>query len=649
MRRVLPVLALGLTMCKAPAPSVVAKTASVVDSAPESTGDPLPSQPLALAPVDATGAVSAGAVTLARLGSRTLAFVADADERAVVTFDVDTATALASTPLGARPSAVLVTPGGRVVALGADDARVHVLAVVDAGRPLVQERVVDVPDEPVSAALTPAGDTLLVASRWGHALSVVAVAPLAGDSPVRSVDLPRDPGAVVASADGRSAVVVHAVGSRASLVDLAALTVRDVALDVTVQRVVPAFISMKPAPPLDISDGIPGLKQRNVPGRTVGLHADQTFAVARLESGHVVGPDVLVDTGPRSVSSGYGSSNDGPPMAPSITDVDPASGKVGATGSGVMGSRCLLPRAVALDAAANRLLVACAGTDDVMLLRLQSPVWATATLHVAQGPVGLAFDPGAQRAIVWSAFERVVSVVAVDPKLALTAHVPLARSTIASDEELRGRALFHATFDRRVSADGRACASCHPDGRDDALTWSSPNGVMQTPMLLQRLEGTAPYGWQGGAADLVHHVKQTTSRLGGTGLAASDVADLEAYLAAQRPPTPERQQRQPSVDVVSRGADIFRSAEAECSSCHRGEVTADGDLHDVDPGSDGKHRGHGFDTPSLRFIARSAPYFHDGRYATLGDLLTRTDGAMGHTAQLGPADRAALEAYLETL
>ena len=40
----------------------------------------------------------------------------------------------------------------------------------------------------------------------------------------------------------------------------------------------------------------------------------------------------------------------------------------------------------------------------------------------------------------------------------------------------RGRALFRVTDDGRLSRDGRACASCHPDGRDDALTWSTPDG-----------------------------------------------------------------------------------------------------------------------------------------------------------------------------
>ena len=57
----------------------------------------------------------------------------------------------------------------------------------------------------------------------------------------------------------------------------------------------------------------------------------------------------------------------------------------------------------------------------------------------------------------------------------------------------------------------------------------------------------------------------------------------------------------------------------------------------------------GFDTPSLRFVSGTAPYFHDGRYATLRDLLASTDHDMGHTMHLSHGEREALAAYLESL
>ena len=55
-----------------------------------------------------------------------------------------------------------------------------------------------------------------------------------------------------------------------------------------------------------------------------------------------------------------------------------------------------------------------------------------------------------------------------------------------------------------------------------------------------------------------------------------------------------------------------------------------------------------FLAPSLRFVGGSAPYFHDGRYATLEELLRKND-KMGDTKSLSADDRGALEAYLRTL
>jgi hypothetical protein len=58
----------------------------------------------------------------------------------------------------------------------------------------------------------------------------------------------------------------------------------------------------------------------------------------------------------------------------------------------------------------------------------------------------------------------------------------------------RSRALFHETDDFRLSADGRACASCHPDGREDGLTWATPDGPRQTIMLAGRIDGSGLHG-----------------------------------------------------------------------------------------------------------------------------------------------------------
>ncbi|WP_437599499.1 YncE family protein [Sorangium sp. So ce590] len=159
------------------------------------------------APLDPTHAGSG--VALADLGGRTLAFVADEDDRAIHTVDLDARAALARTPLAGRPAQVIVLGDGRVVASLRDRGLLEVLDPTGAAAPLARRCLVPVATEPVGLAMTPDRATLLVASRWNPALTSFATADLRrlGELP-----LARDPGAVVASADGRRAFVAHAVG-----------------------------------------------------------------------------------------------------------------------------------------------------------------------------------------------------------------------------------------------------------------------------------------------------------------------------------------------------------------------------------------------------------------------------------------------------
>jgi len=58
-----------------------------------------------------------------------------------------------------------------------------------------------------------------------------------------------------------------------------------------------------------------------------------------------------------------------------------------------------------------------------------------------------------------------------------------------------------------------------------------------------------------------------------------------------------------------------------------------------------------FNTPSLRNVGISAPYFQDGRFATLEDALAATadQGKMGDTRGLSASERANLLVYLRSL
>jgi mono/diheme cytochrome c family protein len=228
------------------------------------------------------------------------------------------------------------------------------------------------------------------------------------------------------------------------------------------------------------------------------------------------------------------------------------------------------------------------------------------------------------------------------------AHFALSEPTHAIPVSLAlGRVLFNMVGDERISHDGRACASCHPDGRDDSLTWATPNGPRRSIMLAGRIADTAPFSWSGTEQTLKEHVGITFTRLKGSGdLRSMEMDALTDYVLTLAPP-PGAGSKDPAARVA-RGSEIFHSAAAACSSCHAGQYATDNEKHDVQSKTNADKNGS-FNTPSLRFVGGGGPYFHDGRYKTLRQLLTDADRKMGHTAQLSNDDLEALEAYLRTL
>jgi cytochrome c peroxidase len=165
-------------------------------------------------------------------------------------------------------------------------------------------------------------------------------------------------------------------------------------------------------------------------------------------------------------------------------------------------------------------------------------------------------------------------------------------------------------------------------------------------MLAGRLEGTEPFAWSGTSPRVAEHLEHTLSRLGGSGLGSREREAIASYCLTMKTfGTPAHADAR-----AARGKQVFESVEAGCASCHVGEggVFTDRKMHDVGSKTTTDDSA-AFDTPSLRFVGGTAPYFHDGRYASLHELLVGASGRMGKTAQLSPEDLDALEAYLKTL
>jgi mono/diheme cytochrome c family protein len=577
---------------------------------------------------------------------RVLGYVADADDRALYTVDVSSGRVLARTALRGRPEQVLVLADGRVAATLRDQNAVEVLEPAAGPEKALGHRcLAAVPSEPVALSATPDGHTLLVTSGWGRALTALDTTTMATG---RSVELPREPRSVVVSDDGKLAYVAHVVGAQMSVVDL-----DDRSSDA---RPIDLRASERPAPP--------SFSKR---GEKATREGCQGFALAKSEGGRIYAPMALVDPGePSRATGGYGNPNAVlPPEVGAVAVVDgqaersltkalfapPLTGGRSRPARGPAKPDCILPRSAAY--AGGSLYVTCFGIDALVEYdgrgldpaRFERRRWP-----VGGGPTGVALDEAAGRAVVWSQFDHVVTIVPLRGGETQTAFVgdPSGRPGLDYEFAL-GREIFHRSGDGRISRDGRACASCHPDGREDALTWATPDGPRQTPMLAGRLEVSAPYSWSGQHASLSDHVHVTFQRLGGTGLDENSLGALLTYI--NRMPSPTRAPAPPArLALVERGREVFASSEAACIGCHSdpGRALADGQAHDVGTFVQGDTT-HSFDTPSLRFLSGTAPYFHDGRYATLEALLDATDSTMGHTSHLSKRDRRALGAYLETL
>jgi cytochrome c peroxidase len=121
-------------------------------------------------------------------------------------------------------------------------------------------------------------------------------------------------------------------------------------------------------------------------------------------------------------------------------------------------------------------------------------------------------------------------------------------------------------------------------------------------------------------------------------------------------------------ETAKHGFDLF-TAKAGCSECHRGWSFTDGAFYDVgtaDEGDIGRGRlftnspklMHAFKVPTLRDVARRAPYFHDGSAATLAAVVELYDrGGVDRPSRselikplgLTGSEKAALLAFLATL
>jgi cytochrome c peroxidase len=121
-------------------------------------------------------------------------------------------------------------------------------------------------------------------------------------------------------------------------------------------------------------------------------------------------------------------------------------------------------------------------------------------------------------------------------------------------------------------------------------------------------------------------------------------------------------------EAAKRGFDLF-NGKAHCSSCHSGWAFTDSSFHDIGTAK-GSDIGRGklfptsvklhyaFKTPTLRDVARRAPYMHDGAVTTLEEVIDLYDrggierpsrSALIFPLHLSQTEKGDLIAFLRTL
>gem|GEM_PF-1070650 len=613
-----------------------------------------------------------------------LAYVADSDEPTIHTVDINSGREVAVTEVHGTPEHLVVLADGRVATTLRNQNQVEVLEPGAQGSDPLQSRcLVDTAIEPIALAVTPDEETLLVTSAWAHKVTAFDTAAFGQKF---EVEVGREPRAVTISEDGERAFVAHLVNATMSVIDLKgdkhdvrtmALGTRKIDVVGTTQRVDPKIrrgcqgyaltSAVDPTNPGETLPPIVGEKpqvqiqpptpSKPTPARPQTPDPKNPKTPAVLP-GRLFAPFVTVDPGDERVVY-YGTANDTVNTEVSqVSVIDMAAERVltrtvlsTRTASQGATRECLQPRSVAFHN--NSLFVACLGIDSLVELdargidpaRSEMRRWA-----VPAGPTGVAIDAEGKRAVVWSQFDRAISLVKLDNDDEPVLQMALSRKAgygLTGDAAL-GRVLFHKTGDGRVSAEGMACASCHPEGREDAITWSSIDGPRNTPMLAGRMNDTAPFGWLGNHETVEIHLEDTVRRLRGRGLSKDEIHSVAEYIRALPGPNlknkvaPTRQQQ------IEQGKVLFASAETACATCHTADKAfTDAQKYDVRVNPNGAKVP--LDTPSLKFLGGTAPYFHDGRYPTLVSMLEASDHAMGHTLHLNREQRLALAAYLESL
>jgi mono/diheme cytochrome c family protein len=345
------------------------------------------------------------------------------------------------------------------------------------------------------------------------------------------------------------------------------------------------------------------------------------------------------------------------------------------------------PRAIAFTPDGRLALVADGQSEDVLVFDAEQKVEVGLVRPLPAAFLeGIAVDHQGRHAYVHGRNTENVVVLALDADDALAPAAvdgePIA--TVAADPmpaNLRyGQRLFYTANSADFPITKNfwvACSSCHLEGATDAVTWrffvgprdtpSNAGGPAHTGFLLRQALRNSILDY-----DTTIQIEQGGSYHRTDAVHAADLQALSDFvnLAIPFPQNPDRAADGTLTPAQAHGKDLFLQY---CRSCHTGEYLTDSGadnptldlsgpilLHDIgtcvtggdfpdQPAPDevvgNMHSACDFDTPTLRGVFATAPYFHDGSAASLRDVVDRLPASQA----LSSDDKDALVAYVKTL
>jgi hypothetical protein len=213
----------------------------------------------------------------------------------------------------------------------------------------------------------------------------------------------------------------------------------------------------------------------------------------------------------------------------------------------------------------------------------------------------------------------------------------------------------------------QSCASCHPDGRTDALNWDLLNDGTGNPKQTKNMvysHLTAPTMVTGIRSSMKLCNRKGLTHIQFVVRPEEDALCIDAYVKSLKPvPSPYLvksrgflgmgKERLTLSKEAKRGKKLFIMA--GCATCHpyaksgpNGErLFTNLKKYDLELGV-GNEEGREFDTTTLVELWRTAPYLYDGRALTITEMLTKfnPNNLHGVTQSLQPDELKALEEYI---